>query len=245
MEVKIDHTRTVSEIVRGDYRTADVFKKYGINYCCGGKVSLQEACTQKEVDVDNFIKDLQAATKTVHLSNHIDYNSWSVDFLIDYIVNLHHAYLYKTLPMLQGSIISFVNSHKKTQPELVEIQAVFEKLANLLISHNRHEEEVIFPYIKQIANTYRRKESYGSLFVRTMRKPFSSIEAEHSQMEELLVELRKLTNNYQFPAEACTNHQVIFGKLGEFDRDLVHHKHLENNILFPKAIAMEKELLQA
>jgi regulator of cell morphogenesis and NO signaling len=244
MNGRTDYNRTVSEIVRGDYRTADVFKKYGINYCCGGKVLLKDACIQKEVDLQNFVSDLEHATRNIQLSNSIDYDSWSTDFLIDYIINIHHSYLYKTLPALQGTLVSFTSSHKKKHPEFEEISAVFEKLSNLLIAHNRHEEEVIFPYIKQISNTFRRKESYGSLFVRTLKKPFSSMESDHSNIEVMLSQLRKLTNNYQFPESACTNHQVIFCKLREFDQDIVHHKHLENNILFPKAIQMEKELLQ-
>jgi regulator of cell morphogenesis and NO signaling len=244
MNGRTDYNRTVSEIVRGDYRTADVFKKYGINYCCGGKVPLQDACEQKEVDLKSFVSDLELATRNVQLSNTIDYSSWSTDFLIDYIINIHHSYLYKTLPQLQGTLVSFTNSHKKKNPEFEEITAVFEKLSNLLIAHNRQEEEVIFPYIKQISNTYRRKETYGSLFVRTLKKPFSSIESDHTNIELLLEQLRKLTNDYQFPESACTNHQVIFCKLREFDMDIVHHKHLENNILFPKAQQMEKELLQ-
>ena len=239
-----DYKRTVSEIVRGDYRTADVFKKYGINYCCGGKVSLEEACRQREVDLNSFLSDLENATRNIQLSNYIDYNSWSIDFLIDYIINIHHAYLYKTIPALQTTILSFVNSHKGNHPEFEELMAIFENLSELLVAHNMQEEEVIFPYIRQISNTFRRKETYGSLFVRTLKKPLSSVEQELVHIEEHLVMLRNLTNNYHFPESACINHQVIFGKLKEFDNDIVRHKHLENNILFPKTIELERQLLQ-
>ena len=244
MNLNANYNRTVSEIVRGDYRTADVFKKYGINYCCGGRISLEEACRQKAVDLNSFLYDLENATRNIQLSNYIDYNNWSVDFLIDYIINIHHAYLYKTLPVLQTTILGFVNSHKKNHPEFEDLMAVFENLSGLLLAHNTQEEEVIFPYIRQISNTFRRKETYGSLFVKTLRKPLSSVERELVHIEEHLVILRNLTNNYQFPESACTNHQVIFLKLKEFDNDIVHHKHLENNILFPKAIELERQILQ-
>ena len=238
-----EYKRTVSEIVRGDYRTADVFKKYGINYCCGGNITLEEACMQRDVDMPSFIADLENATKNIQVSNFIDYNNWSIEFLIDYIINIHHAYLYKTLPVLQTSISGFVSSHRKNNPEFEELMEVFDNLSNLLLRHNMHEEEVIFPYIKQISNTFRRKETYGSLFVKTLRKPLASVSRELIQIEEQMVRVRKLTKNYQFPESACTNHRVIFGKLKEFDNDIVNHKHLENNILFPKAIELERQLL--
>src|SRR5688572_241104 len=149
------YNRTVSDIVRGDYRTSDVFKKYGINYCCGGNLSLKQACLQRQVDLNSFVSELENATKNIQLSNYIDYNSWSIDFLVDYIINIHHSYLYKTLPPLHATILSFVDSHKKHHPEFIELLEVFENLSDLLLSHNRHEEEVIFPYIRQISNTFR------------------------------------------------------------------------------------------
>jgi regulator of cell morphogenesis and NO signaling len=235
---------TVSEIVRADYRTADVFKKHGINYCCGGKIALTEACAAQNIDHDKLLQELRSATKTISLPNTLQYDQWRVDFLIDYIINVHHEYVKQTIPALEVNLLSFVNSHKKQYPELVDVQTIFLRLAELISLHTRHEEEIIFPYIKQIANAYSRKESYGSLFVRTLRKPLSNLEIEHSKIMALLSQLRSLTNHYTFPPNACTNHRVVFQKLFEFDNDLVQHKHLENNILFPKAIELEKELLQ-
>jgi regulator of cell morphogenesis and NO signaling len=235
--------RTISEIVRTDYRTADIFKKYGINYCCGGNLSMQEACTQKDLNLEAISYELQQATRNVQLFNHLDFDNWKIDFLADYIVNVHHAYLYKTLPGLEVSMISFVNSHSKQHPEFLQIQDLFLELSGLVLKHIKEEEDVIFPYIKQIDNTYRRKETYGSLFVKTLRKPMAAMDVEHHRIKELLQELRAAAGNYEIPEKACTNHQVIFKKLQEFDNDLVQHKHLENNILFLKAEAMEKELL--
>ena len=109
----------------------------------------------------------------------------------------------------------------------------------------KHEEEVVFPYIKQIDSMLRRKEVYGGLFVKTLRKPLNAIVgSEQKDSTSIIEKIRACTNQYLFPANACTNHQVIFHKLKELDNDLTQHKHLENNILFPKAIAIEKELLQ-
>lgn len=244
MGVMQDFNKTVSEIVRSDYRTADVFKKNGIGYCCGGQVPLAEACAAKNISYSELVKELHDATRDLSLPNTIQYEKWKMDFLIDYIINIHHAYSSAALPPMQANLISFVNSHKKQYPELTEIENVFEQLSALLTTHNLQEEETIFPYIKQIETTHRRKEIYGSLFVRTLGKPLSESGKEHAKISELLSELRRLTNNYIFPANACTNHRVVYNKLREFDNDLVQHKHLENNILFPKAIEMERELLQ-
>jgi regulator of cell morphogenesis and NO signaling len=126
------------------------------------------------------------------------------------------------------------------------VLAIFQELSAKLIAHNQREEESIFPYIKQIESTYRRKEVYGSLFIRTMRKSLDAIlKEDHKKISELLIQLRQTTNNYRFTEKACTNHQVMYHKLRELDNDLTQHMHLENNILYPKAIEMEQELLHS
>lgn len=244
MQALQDIKKTVSDIVREDYRAADVFKKHGINYCCGGKMPLEEACLLKQLNYPDILLELEQATKTVTLPNNLQFDSWKIDFLIDYIINVHHSYLKNNLPLLQTSLVGFVDSHRKQHPELESILEQYTSLSALILAHNQHEEEIIFPYIKLIENTHRRKETYGNLFVRTLRKPLSNIEIEHKKIGGFLTSLRSLTNNYRFPANACTNHQVIFHKLREVDNDLLQHIHLENNILFPKAIEIEQQLLQ-
>lgn len=237
--------KTISDIVKEDYRTADVFKKYGINYCCGGNASLEDACRLQKLDVQLVQQDLRSATTTLSLPSTLRFGDWSIDFLVDYIENIHHAYLKDSLPILQSQIASFVKGHKKKYPSLEKIDEIFSELSSFILDHVSEEEEYIFPYIKQISNTYKRKEVYGNLFVKTLRKPLEQVlQSEHKHIAALLHQLRVATNFYQFGAEACTNHQVVFRKLKELDADLVQHKHLENNILFPKAIAMEKELLR-
>lgn len=240
----LDPNKTVSEIVRADYRTADVFKKHGINFCCGGKLPLAEACAAKEINVAHLQEELIHATKTINLPNYLPYDRWKVDFLIEYIINVHHEYLKQSVPALEGTLLSFVDGHRKQYPELSELQEIFQELVQLIQRNNQHEEETIFPYIKLIASAHQRKESYGSLFVKTLRKPLSNLETENSKTSYLLSQLRSLTRNYTFPENACTNHRVVFYKLREFDNDLVQHKHLENNILFQRAKEVEKELLK-
>lgn len=245
MQPKNDLTTTVSEMVRKDYRIAPVFEKWGIGYCCGGNTSFAEVCKAQKLDANLIREDIEKATHTINISNHLRFDEWSVDFLVDYITHVHHAYLRQEVPVLFLAVKSFIDSHKKKYPYLVKVLEVFEELKDEVLEHTQKEEESIFPYFKQISNTYARRESYGALFVRTLSKPFDHIEnVEHRRISALLAALRKATNNYQFSDDVCPNHQVIYLKLKEFDSDIQQHKHLESNILFPKVRVMEKELLQ-
>jgi regulator of cell morphogenesis and NO signaling len=239
-----DLNSTISEIVQSDYRTADVFKKHGINYCCSGKISLAEACAIKGIEVASIAHDLKVATRNVYVSNSIDYQKWSAEFLIEYIIHIHHDYLRRTLPALNSSVMSFVEGHKNKYPALADVQTLLSELARMVEAHCLHEEQVIFPYIKQIEGMLRRREVYGNLFVRTLRKPLSNIGQEHKAISELLEKLHASTGEYKAPQNACTNHKVIFARLEEFENDIQHHAYLENRILFPKAIEMENQLLE-
>ena len=238
--------QTIKDFVLNDYRTADVFKKWGINYCCGGNLPFAEACELKQVDKTSLQKDLDEATRNVELPNTIAFEEWPVEFLTDYIIHVHHQYLKKTIGLLLPELENLVNSHLKKYPYLAEVRDVFKNLCTELLEHTDKEEESIFPYVKQIGHTYSRKEIYGNLFVRTMSKPLQDvISCEHKRITSMLQQLREKTNNYVFASTACANHQVIYHKLKAFDADLLQHKHLENNILFPRALAMEKSLLQS
>jgi regulator of cell morphogenesis and NO signaling len=234
---------TISETVRADYRAADVFRKWGINYCCGGNASLDEVCRLQGLDKAAIEADLATAKCSYAISNRLDFASWPLPFLVDFITNVHHAYIKAELPPLRTLFANFVKGHTGKYPELIQTEEIFNDLCEELLAHTRDEEEKLFPYMRQLAGTHERREIYGKLFVRTLRKPLADvISSEHRRISMLLQQLRRHTGNYSFPENACTNYQVIFRKLAAFDEDLVQHKHLENNILFPKAIAMEKEL---
>lgn len=233
----------VSDIVRNDYRTAPVFRKFNINYCCAGKVSLREICNSMGISESDVLDNLQEVTRNLRLHSGLQFNEWKTDFLIDYLVNVHHAYLYKSLPEILDGLISFMNQHNKKYPELTEIFDTFKRLSELLIAHNRNEEEVIFPYIMRLDSAFSEGETYAQLFVRTLRKSLTSVHADHEKIAALLKKIQVLTNNYNVPENACTNHGVVYGKLREFHDDLVQHKHLENNILLPRAAEIERVLL--
>lgn len=241
---KIDPNSSVAEIVSRDYRAADVFRKYDIEYCCGGKYPLTVACQMKGVNEAEVIRDLEEAVRELNSSNTLNFNEWHIDFLTDYIVNVHHEYMRKALPRLKDYVDRFAEGHKKKFSYLEEVQQVISQLQRSFIPHLTEEEEIIFPYIRQIGHAYYNREPYASLLVRTLRKPVEDImNHEHSSTSRTLRRMRELTNNYTPPENACLSHKVTFHKMREVDNDLTQHIHLENNILFPKAIAMEKELL--
>jgi regulator of cell morphogenesis and NO signaling len=234
----------VSHIVRQDYRTADVFRKWGINYCCGGEHTLEQACEARGLDKALVEKDLEAARIDLRLPATVRFDQWPLDFLVDYLIHVHHAYVKQTLPALTASLTGFANGHKAKYPHLQAVAEVFLALCEELEEQVQKEECSIFPYIKQVYKAYIGRETYGSLFVKAMAGPLDRFpDREHKRLSALLMELREMTGQYSFDAGVCTNYQVVFNKLREFDADLVQHKHLENNILFPASLDMQKELL--
>lgn len=236
---------TVSQIVQTDYRMADVFQKWGINFCCAGNQPLADACSSQNINPAEVQADMQRAAKTVRLSNALPFAQWPLPFLVDYLVYVHHGYVRQTLPALQETLSTYVAGHLKKYPYLFDVERAFRDLATELLEKMRFEEESIFPYARQVSHTFERQEVYGPLFVRTLRKPLDEVvRTGHNRLVALQVSLRTLTNHYVFAADVCTNHRVIYHKLKEFDDDLTQHNHLENEILFPKVLEMEKSLLQ-
>lgn len=236
----------VTDIVTHDYRTADIFRKYNIDFCCGGKWPLDEVCTSRGLNTDAIVEELEKVIHVPSAKTSIDFDEWNIDFLADYILNVHHRYLKKALPSVRELITQFLEGHIKKYPELGELELIIKRLMKEIPPHMLQEEEIIFPYIRQISHAYHNGESYARLLVRTLRKPVEEVMlGEHQSVMKNLQRMRELTNNYTPPANACLTHKVTFSKLKEMDNDLIEHIHLETNILFPKAIAMEKELLMS
>ncbi|AEV98304.1 hypothetical protein A4D02_22885 [Niastella koreensis] len=241
---KIDPLSSVSDIVNNDYRTAEVFRKHGIEYCCAGKFPLQMILESQDLDVAAIIAELELSIHPIGISHALPFENWDTGFLIDYIVNIHHAYLKKALPDTKEQLEKFVEGHYKKFPGLTELALVFKSLTLEMLPHLQHEEEIIFPYIRQISHAFHNKASYASLLVRTLRKPVENLmHHEHDSINKVLAQMRQLTNSYTPPEHCCTNHRVIYSKLLEIDTDLAQHMHLENTVLFPRAIEMEKKLL--
>jgi regulator of cell morphogenesis and NO signaling len=242
--MQTNQSPTVSDLVRADYRLADVFKKWNINYCCGGNEPLDQVCQLQGLDLLKVEQDMQASRQAMFRSNAVSFDSWPVDFLADYIVHVHHAYIKAVAPELEQTFAAFVQGHQKKYPYLTNVHGVLKKLIAMLLEQVQHQEDVIFPYIKQVNNAFKRKESYGQLFVRTLHKSLRETTGKAQQQTlSALTNLRNATQQYQFPDTVCTKHQVFYHKLKELDADVVQHKHLEHTILFPKVVQMEQELL--
>ncbi len=243
-EKNINESTLVTDIVTQDYRTADVFLKYDIDFCCGGKLPLEMACKARGLDTETVMKELRRATRNNSSEINFEFDNWGLDFLADFILNIHHRYLEKALPETNEYVNRFLFGHRKKFPELEELEKIMKKMMKEIPPHMKKEEEIIFPYIKQIYHAFQHTESYASLLIRTLRKPVEEVmQGEHESVGKQLHRMREITNNYTLPEKPCITHRVTFSKLQELDNNLVQHIHLENNILFPKAIAMEKELL--
>jgi regulator of cell morphogenesis and NO signaling len=241
----IDKQSFVSEIVKSDYRTAVVFRRHGIEFCCGAKFPLELVCTLKGIDLESIQAELENATRTISIPNTLKFEDWDTAFLADYIVHIHHEYLRTMLPATLEVIQQFSEGHRKKFGYLPELVNEFSALSNELLNHIKYEEEIIFPYIKQIAFAYKGRESYASLLVRTLSKPVEEVmHHEHQFLVNSLTRIRDFTHHYTVPEQACTSHKVSFLTMQEVDHDIMQHLHLENDILFPTAVRMEKELLK-
>jgi regulator of cell morphogenesis and NO signaling len=235
----------VRDIVTSDYRTADIFKKYGIEFCCGGNWPLETACVMKGLEPDQLLDELNRVTRQLYLPSSLPFEQWNVDFLIDYITNIHHHYLRTTLPEFWPVLNHFTNEHLKKDNRLYLVQSSYRKLHKEILPHLLEEEQDVFPYLRQLAHAYHGNEPYAELLVKTLRKPIAKMMGtEHDTVKSILLGFRKNTDNYTPPEKSCTSHRVVFSKLKELDHDLAQHMYLENQVLFPKALEMERELLQ-
>jgi regulator of cell morphogenesis and NO signaling len=239
-----DKNATITSIVASNHRAAQVFQKYGIEFCCGGNVAFNIACESRGLDPAIIELELQETCSRPYIPVAVQIESWDIDFLTAYIVNVHHQPLRQSLAAVLTFLERFVAGHEKKFPYLPELMLAFQELSAEVLIQFVHEEEIIFPYIKQIAHALNDRESYAGLLVRTLRKPVENIiRYEHKAVKRILERMRTLTDNYLIPSNACPNHRVTFLTLAEIDSDLMQQFHLEADILFPKALAIETELL--
>lgn len=230
---------TVGQIAAKDIRKAEVFKKYGIDFCCGGKKSLKQACEEKGIDLAAVESALQNVNE-VKVSENFD--RWSPDFLADYIFNKHHQYYYDEAPVIAELLTKVVDHHGERYPELQEVYQLFVTLAQELNAHFAKEEKVLFPFIKELvrAKQIGNSEELRNQF--SIAGPVQMMEADHDAAGGILAQLSEVTNAYNAPEGACNSFKFLYSKLKDLEDDLHQHIHLENNILFSKALALEKEL---
>jgi regulator of cell morphogenesis and NO signaling len=225
---------TVGAIVAADFRTAKVFESHGIDFCCGGKVSLAEICREKGLDPAIIWQEINAV-KSAPLERSHNYDAWSLTFLADYIVNTHHAYLNESLPQIGAYADKIAAVHGEHHPEVIEIAAIFAKLATDMAAHLREEEEVFFPAIKRVEAATVAGKPADAADLATIRGALVTLDREHQEVGDAVHAIRRLAHGYAIPGDVCNTFALTYRKLEEFEDDLHKHVHLENNILFPKA----------
>lgn len=236
----ITEHKTVAEIVTENIKTAHIFKKYGIDFCCGGGVSVKNACIDKDVDFNALEKELSAVNDLV--TNAHDYDNWDLNFLMDHIVNIHHKYVEESIPLLLQYSNRVAKVHGSHYSEVVTIDALFTEVAQELSSHMRKEEHVLFPYIKEMVNAEKNNTAPPLSHFGTVKNPIEMMEYEHESAGDIFKKIADLSNNYTPPEGACNTFKALYSKLDEFEQDLHQHIHLENNILHPKAVKLEQKM---
>lgn len=230
MNKVLEDNLTVGEIVTNDFRTATIFKNAGIDFCCGGKQTLSEACSDKNIDQQELEKELSGLTDHGFPSH--NFKDWDPAFLSDYIVNTHHKFVMKHLPELLFYTDKIANVHGNNHSELIEVAKIFEEINKELRQHLKNEEEVLFPAIKETMNQPSAKSK------ETIKSEIERMFGEHDFAGGAMEKINRLTGNYRIPEDACKTYEVTLKLLQQFEDDLHVHVHLENNILFPKALKL-------
>jgi regulator of cell morphogenesis and NO signaling len=231
---------TIGEFVASDFRIASVFSKHNIDFCCKGNRTLDEACQAKGLDKNQIENEINTILNSKN-ENGIDFKSWPLDLLIDYIEKTHHRYIEENTPIILQFLDKLCKVNGERHPELLEINILFKIGAGALAQHMKKEELILFPFIKKMLNALQENISIEQSPFGTVENPIAMMKDEHENEGERYRKISELTNNYTPPADACNTYKVTFSMLQEFEQDLHKHIHLENNILFPNAIEIEKK----
>jgi len=233
--------RPVGSFVTENFRTAGVFYKHGIDFCCGGKQSLHNACQERGIDVDAMLEELRLTEQEAGGIARLD--SLELDALTEYIVANHHMYINNNAPQILSFAVKVAEVHGSRHPETIEIKDLFTELLRELEQHMFKEERVLFPYIDSLAAARRTGGMPPPAHFGTVANPVAMMESEHDHAGDLMRRINELSSSFEPPSDACTTYRVLFQELEAFERDLHTHIHIENNILHPKAIKLEREAL--
>lgn len=231
--------KTISQIVSAYPETAALFEKYEIDFCCGGKRLLQDVLAH---DVEKRI-EVEAGLEQILNKPDLSFKNfelYSLSELINHIVRTHHKYIHENVELIQNHLEKVVMKHGQTYPQMSRVLSLFINLKNELLMHMKKEDMILFPAIKKLEAAYvSGRNMQPGININT---PVSVMEQEHEDAHQLLEEIKSLTNKYSAPASACTTHRLSIDELRLFEEDLHKHIHLENNILFPKALELTKTL---
>lgn len=230
----------VGAIVAREYATANVFAKFGIDFCCHGNATLADACAQAGVSVDEVISALATPEKE-NFSSHAEFASWPMDLIIDYVLKIHHRGIRKNGPGILELLNKVVSVHGEKHPELIELQALFAESLEELGMHLQKEENVLFPYLLELFEASERQTPIQPMHCGSVENPIAVMKMEHEGEGNRYMYIAKLTNDYIAPADACDSYRLVYSQIEGFMKTLFEHIHLENNIIFPMAVELERQ----
>lgn len=233
----------ISTIVTRDFRASDIFRKHGIDFCCGGMQSLRQVCKDKNIDAEQIIAELKQLEFSRNGTEMV-YDTWEIDFLADFILNTHHRFAKSELPVLQSLLTQLCHAHGHHHHELFEVKQLLDASAAALMKHMEKEEVILFPYIKELLAFRNHPLQHEYPVIEPSDNPLNEMMEEHVTEGERFREMARLTHQYEVPADGCNTYLVAMKKLETFEKDLHRHIHLENNILFPKTLALESFIAQ-
>ena len=233
-------TMTVGEIVADNFGNAEVFDKYGIDFCCHGSILLPEASQKAGADMDEIIKDIENLAPIT--TENIDFKNWPLDLLADYILKIHHRNIRKNGPKIQELLDKVCKVHGENHPALYNVQVLLRQSLSDLNQHLDKEELVLFPYIYEMVKAKLDGATIPEFHCGSIQDPISVMMSEHDTEGERFRHIEKLTNGYSAPEDACNSYQLVLQQLKAFEAALHQHIHLENNIVFPRTTQLEAEL---
>lgn len=232
-------TKTVRDLALEIPNATRVFEKLGIDYCCGGKKSLEEACSAANLPIDDVVKALESAAEPCATSAEHNWPAESLAELIDHIVNTHHKFVREETARLEPLLAKVCSVHGNNHPELLAVRDTFGLLTQELTLHLMKEERILFPYIVRMEEAVLQKDPVLPAPFGTVQNPIRMMTQEHDSAGEALRKIREASQDLRVPADACISYQTLYEALKAFEADLHQHIHLENNILFPRAVEME------
>lgn len=232
--------KTVRQIVLENPAGMAVLESLGIDYCCGGGRLFSDACARAGVDPDEVQVLIEKAEGEFSAHDHHDWRELPLGDLIPHIVDEHHAFVRQETPRITALLVKVVARHGVAHPELSEIGGLFGAIAQELATHMMKEEQILFPYIKRMEESARHGGPRPAACFDSVKRPIANMIAEHDDAGALLERIRELAGGYRVPDGACLTYQALYRALAAFEHDLRQHVHLENNILFPRAAAIEE-----
>ncbi|MHB8580786.1 MAG: iron-sulfur cluster repair di-iron protein [Ignavibacteriaceae bacterium] len=243
MEIDNNKSITLSQLVKNDVHAAEVLEKYHLDFCCNGNRFLDQACKEKGLIYDTVLSEIEMKNGN-NISQELKFNQWELDFLVDFIINNHHLYIKQSGATINAHIDKVASVHGKNHPETIEVAKLFSIIHKDLKQHMIKEETILFPYIKYLVKVKDGAASFEAPYFSTIVNPINMMEVEHQSAGDVSAQIRILTSNFYLPPEACNTYKISYNELNEFEIDLHRHVHLENNILFPKAIELEKDMFK-